>query len=676
MNIVAAFRRTSTTVWVSAALSLALLAGGMLISHPKASAGTCGPMGIGYFSGNDYSCIVYGPGGDDVDRGHFSATTNKAAFINMVNTSRAANFIKNVITNRQPANFANDMSNPRISVRVINQTTATNSLYLPGQGDYAFYQDFSPVSAPSLVLYDNVTGALYTIIKIDCGNPLNSIPIPNFIANRAPTGSFTFACVGNEGGRVTISFSDPDGATHAYVRIDGVTRTGRLNNGAVVNVSGYTAWQSHAIALAVEDVDASGTIVRQVVVATQRRGPCGRVSCNNTMTNMPATLIAGSPVTFRVWTAFSGAPGGPPGATFTSIRVTGPSTYSATSGYTVTGANLYSANQTFTPTGSGTYTLTWSFGGGSSNPATVNCGSRTIDVAFAPYLSVIGGDIVAGTGFGDGSCTETTADIKSNSLNAPSYFGAGSEQSAWATGSIENFVTGMGLSGGAASQAGKGLSFASTTSNYGGQFGANSLNCTPDYYGRLGTTGGSPLSGTVSPATLASNNYQANGILTLTAGVIPAGRNITIYVHGDVYITGNITYAAYTLATVPRFNLYVQGNIYIKSDSNAALAVTELHGVYVAQKEGGAKGDIKTCAIGVSSAPLPYATCNQPLRIVGSASAEGELHLNRTYGNLTAAGSVPAAAGETFEYSPELWLNAPSNTNLGIKSYTSLPPVL
>jgi hypothetical protein len=59
--------------------------------------------------------------------------------------------------------------------------------------------------------------------------------------------------------------------------------------------------------------------------------------------------------------------------------------------------------------------------------------------------------------------------------------------------------------------------------------------------------------------------------------------------------------------------------------------------------------------------------------------AEDQLAMTRTYGNVLAvpAAGIPAAPAETFQYSPELWMNVPAGSNqFDSKAYTSLPPVL
>ncbi|HSX31587.1 MAG TPA: hypothetical protein VLE99_06755 [Candidatus Saccharimonadales bacterium] len=341
----------------------------------------------------------------------------------------------------------------------------------------------------------------------------------------------------------------------------------------------------------------------------------------------------------------------------------------------------------------GTYTVTWGIVGPLGN---INCGPETFEVAYTPFFAVMSGDVVAGTGFGNGSCSEDSADIKSwnnNTDRITNYFGAGSELGALASGDITNFVSGMGLTGGAGSQSGHGLSFANTGNgeantppNYGGGFGVGDLPCTADYYGTKATAGPTSEPSQLTPATLgglASGNYTADpdpnpainavvlGNATHNPITIAAGKTVTLYVEGNVYIESNILYGAYTLATVPRFNLYVSGDIYI--DPN----VTELHGMYIAQASStlGLNGNITTCADSAVATTEPYATCTKKLLVVGAVAAEGELRLARTHGNLVAVGATPAEPAETFQYSPELWLSSPPSSSSNIKAYTSLPPV-
>ncbi|HSX06145.1 MAG TPA: hypothetical protein VLG92_00305 [Candidatus Saccharimonadia bacterium] len=335
----------------------------------------------------------------------------------------------------------------------------------------------------------------------------------------------------------------------------------------------------------------------------------------------------------------------------------------------------------------GTYTVTW----GITGPlAPVNCGPITFNVAYTPYFTVKGGDIAAGPGFGNGSCAEVTANIESwnqNTGNVPNYFGGGSVFGALATGSITNFVSGLGLAGAPAGQVGHGLSFANANNgqannppNYGGGFGAGSVACVKDYYGTKAGSGATTIGGPIMSLSSGTHIVTPDGTGTVTIGngahtpiTVAPGTTETLYVQGNVYIESNIVYSNYTLSTVPRFNLYVQGSIYI--DPN----VTELHGVYIAQQSGVYKGDIITCAASPAAINEPYSVCSKKqLLVVGAMAAQGHMRLTRTYGNLEAVSGngTPAAPSEIFQYSPELWLNAPPLTNLPIKTYTSLPPVL
>lgn len=332
----------------------------------------------------------------------------------------------------------------------------------------------------------------------------------------------------------------------------------------------------------------------------------------------------------------------------------------------------------------GTYTVTYGVSGGGVDPVTCN-GSFT--VALRPYFSVLGGDISAGAGFGDTSCPGSSAIIKSWNLNtttAPNYYGAGGEAGVWATGAITNFVSALGLTGGAASTGGYGLSFANTSNTsgggYGGNFGVGSVPCMYDYYGSKPTPNPPSIGGTTigTFATTNSGVYQApvDGLGAFTLGgsgdiTLGAGKQITIYLSGNLYIKNNILYNYATIADIPRLNVYVSGNIYI--DPN----VTEIHGVYVAQKTpAGTNGIVNTCNPGTVTSPQPYATCNRQLRVVGSMISQAAIRLTRTYGNLTTVTGATNQPAEIFQYSPEMWMAAPAGNGFEYQSYTSLPPVL
>jgi hypothetical protein len=253
---------------------------------------------------------------------------------------------------------------------------------------------------------------------------------------------------------------------------------------------------------------------------------------------------------------------------------------------------------------------------------------------------------------------------------------------ALATGNITNFVSGMGLAGGAGSAGGYGLSFANTSNisgtGYGGNFGANDVPCMYDAYGNMPTglaspPGGSPITAiTTSDSYRTTTDYVLGNGTPIVVGQDGSGQGIsyTVYVRGNLYIQSNVTYNYGSIREIPRVNFYVQGNIYIDND------VTELHGVYVAQKQGASGGSIVTCTTTSAVAVQPFANCNRQLKVVGAMEAQGDIRMNRTYGSLIGTAGVSADPAEVFQYSPELWLAQPADGRFEYQSYTSLPPVL
>jgi len=203
--------------------------------------------------------------------------------------------------------------------------------------------------------------------------------------------------------------------------------------------------------------------------------------------------------------------------------------------------------------------------------------------------------------------------------------------------------------------------------------------CLYDAYGNKPGGLSAPPSTTIT-AIGGSGTYSGTGNYTLGSGAgditvgqdgTGAGIQYTVYINGNLYIHNNVKYSYSNVAGIPRVNFYVKGNIYVDP------GVTELHGVYVAQKISGTTGGyVTTCATGFSTAIQSYATCNKKLTFVGAVEAENGMILNRTYGNLAAAPGVTNEPAETFQYSPELWMSAPAGSGFNYQAYTSLPPVL
>jgi len=408
--------------------------------------------------------------------------------------------------------------------------------------------------------------------------------------------------------------------------------------------------------------------------------PCTAAQCpagmGGTLSNF-SPIGAGVAFNFHVGVKTSGQmpnPGtNPPGNPSFSIKVTGPGLGAGklytTAAKPISGSYIYSDDVSFTPLAAGTYQVSWSYYGASSG-----CNDSG-DAGYAPYFRVQGGDIAAGPGFGTG-CSASSADITGLNTGETAYAGAGSEIGAWATGTLTNFVSGLGLGGGAPTQSGSGLSFANTSGvgggTYGGNFTTAGLPCVTNYY--AGATGGS-WPGWSGVGGAGTHNFSVNtAMLTLSGGMtLQPDTTVNLYVKGNVYIKDDITYASYTLGHTPRFNLYVSGNIYI--DPN----VSELHGLYVAQTGAPGSGDIDTCAAVAGSTitkSLPYGRCKKDLAVDGSVMAQGKLILTRTFGNLVAVPGAPGTPAESFTYGPELWLTGKGNGSLDTQAYTSLPPVL
>jgi hypothetical protein len=209
--------------------------------------------------------------------------------------------------------------------------------------------------------------------------------------------------------------------------------------------------------------------------------------------------------------------------------------------------------------------------------------------------------------------------------------------------------------------------------------------------------------------------YQPNNAshtLTINSQTsFPDTTNESIFVDGNVYIAGDITYGSTvwsTIKEIPSLYIIATGNIYIDP------GVNELDGVYVAQPDSSSHsgGTIDTCANSATLGALGAAnlfgtvnTCGNQLQVFGAFQAQN-IFLNRTYSSLRYSqggeeiqdayhncgqgldvGHDPTAeqtftwdcAAEIFNFSPELDLAQPAlnSTSTGKFDYiTSLSPVL
>lgn len=190
------------------------------------------------------------------------------------------------------------------------------------------------------------------------------------------------------------------------------------------------------------------------------------------------------------------------------------------------------------------------------------------------------------------------------------------------------------------------------------------------------------------------------GDKSLGSLIIPAGSQVAVYVAGDLYLTGDITYDTASRATtkdIPYMAFIVKGNIYVSP------SVSRLDGLYIAQPNNPATptdGRIYTCAPPQGSSPKYYSlsnlydNCNGKQLVVNGALVAQQIKFMRTINTLNqaTANEIPnfadgsnTKAGEVINYTPEMYLapsplkdpNSPSSSSR-VQPYDaifSLPPV-
>jgi len=422
--------------------------------------------------------------------------------------------------------------------------------------------------------------------------------------------------------------------------------------------------------------------------------PGTNVSFNYTVTNSPAQKPSDD-TTCTIYTIVrngyvSGTPphtGGDPSRTVTcpSVPIGGT--------YTIPGSD------NFTAAANKTYCRELVINKSDQNGGTSSAESCVVVVS-KPYVSVFGGDISAGNGFGT-SCTEDTrATVVGWNKRSPSFAGAGTQYAAYVLNTLTDFATAQNIAGGSAvppsgfAFSNAGITAGNQASGIFGQALGTSLPCLPDYAGNQ-PSGASPVGGIPGPG-LAVNSLPNGpskyvGNLTIAGGSLGSNQNITLYVTGNVYIKGNITYTGSwaTVDQIPNLQIIAnKGNIYIDG------AVTQLDGSYIAQPNGALEGVIYTCtdpvtpfgAIATTNPGNPiYNACSNKLTVNGSFTAR-HVELLRTSGTLAQSGtgetSTSNNAAEVFNYNPTLWIAQPlpgsstSNSSDTYDSVVSLPPVL
>lgn len=314
-----------------------------------------------------------------------------------------------------------------------------------------------------------------------------------------------------------------------------------------------------------------------------------------------------------------------------------------------------------------------------------------------PYFKAYGGDVVAGSNFKvNDTCTATAgAGITSWNRNTRAavgfygntqYGGAGTQLAAYATGLISGFASASNRTANPTPMVG--LSF-SNSSDPGGNWATQNIGCMADYFNDRSVN--AVVTPVASPTNLAGANgtFSGTGPFTFTGGTIPGGgiRRYTLYVNGDLAITGNIQLANATyngIDEIPSVRLIATGDIYIDP------SVTEINAILVSQG-----GTIYTCSRFDNDFAPPArdqitnptfapanARCRNKLTIYGALLADS-IRFFRSNGSMRSSRRDEASGSgniaEVIIYSPEVWLGMPSNippNEQPYDSFTGLPPIL
>ena len=399
------------------------------------------------------------------------------------------------------------------------------------------------------------------------------------------------------------------------------------------------------------------------IVKTAHIGACYTVSCG-TSPVVTAIISNSQSISASVnFTSIAGAPSGPPfigtSKVYYIVISQGLTTISPTSGPTQTSPGTSTATFNTTSLKPGSFNVNWKFG--PDQP--VSCSSTSPSTALsAPYLSVTGGDVVAGSNINVTSNCSTTIASGILSWNN-NTLGSGTTMAAQALAAIYGFASDQG-SGNLYNY----LSFAnSNTPSIDGQFGDSP--CTPTFATQTSFTAYTGALTSVSPGMNAYNQSIVIRNLTNFTG------QSTIYVNGNVSIKGDIKYdtagpwsISGSTNSIPSLKIIATGDIVIDPD------VTQLDGVYETTQY---IYDCSTHASGPNigkyqnTSPRMNPCYTNSLTVNGSFIAN-RIFFQRTGGNAYTSGS-PAA--ETFNYGPEDWLSSPDSSTGREDSLKSLPPV-
>lgn len=348
-------------------------------------------------------------------------------------------------------------------------------------------------------------------------------------------------------------------------------------------------------------------------------------------------------------------------------------------------------------------------------PSKTSAPPSCAEVSNKPYFRAYGNDVVAGGGFG-AACSGSRQDIKANMRPASEHTaaanrsGSGSQLAALATGNIEGFISASLRT--SSPLAPRDLTFSKSTAalsglspSMGGSLAVSGF-CMPDYFTNTQWPDGSKMpdrvtdrktvtssNGTINPDSLDNERQTVRNIPSgglQVQGATNYTKRHTVYVDGDVFISGNIEYTPNYATGIPNFTLVVKGNIFINN------TVTRLDGLYIAQPdERSNSGRIFTCAnslgSAMTSAPSLFSNCGarpgtERQLVVNGAFIAQKVVLNRTGFSLRDSRfREPASTSraiEIFNFSPEMYLSPPvfvpnkTQTSSEYQYLTTMPPVL
>jgi hypothetical protein len=353
----------------------------------------------------------------------------------------------------------------------------------------------------------------------------------------------------------------------------------------------------------------------------------------------------------------------------------------------------------------GSFSVTFWFAG---SPIVLNslpgssCSSPDVTFRARPFFEVRAGDISTGGGFtskrnGSNSCADTASgDSPYISPAVTGYHYSGDirafSRPNQAIGSLSQFgayqlgLTIGSIGGPIGFYSADNATFANASSptfssidsqGYSGYLNSSPpAHCTPvDFFNatRTTTTG---FSGSLSSSP--SGQYTTLGT-SIGNETIAAGKQITLYVDGDLNITGDIKYASdwdpNDQSSVPYLTVIVKGNITLSDN------VRQLDGLYIAQPDGTSGGHFDTCD--------PTLYCPSSLVVNGAIIAQ-QVDLLRTAGSMgpceaasptcSLIGNGPA---EVINYVPSMVIGMPNLLQdnagaiipTGVEGIFNLPPV-